>query len=47
VLCKDKNQSLVEITLPKDNAQIFAQKYQTMLPSKEALKKLLERYQQA
>lgn len=44
IVCKDKNQSLVEITLPKDNQQIFAQKYQTVLPSKDVLKALLEKY---
>lgn len=42
ILCKDKKQSIVEMTLPEDNTQIFASKYQTVLPSKEALKKLLE-----
>lgn len=42
ILCKDKNQSVVEMTLPEDNNQIFASKYQTVLPSKEELKKLLE-----
>lgn len=42
VLCKDKKESLVELTLPEDNEQIFASKYQTVLPSKETLKKLLE-----
>lgn len=41
LLCKDKKESLVEMTLPKDNKQIFASKYQTVLPSKEELKKLL------
>ncbi len=41
LLCADKNDSVVEITLPKDNNQIFASKYQTILPSKEVLKKLL------
>ncbi|BBO18785.1 conserved hypothetical protein [Candidatus Brocadia pituitae] len=38
----DKNKTLVEITLPKDNEQIFARKYQLYLPSKEELKKQLE-----
>ena len=33
---------MVEITLPKDNNQIFASKYQTYLPSKEELKRLIE-----
>lgn len=42
ILCKDKNQAVVEMTLPEDNTQIFASKYQTVLPSKEELKKLLE-----
>ena len=42
VLCKDKNNAVVEMTLPEDNSQIFASKYKTVLPSKEALQKLLE-----
>jgi predicted nuclease of restriction endonuclease-like (RecB) superfamily len=42
VLCKRKNETLVRITLPKENQQIFASKYQTVLPSKEQLKKLIE-----
>ena len=43
VLCKQKNDTLVEITLPENNEQIFASKYQTVLPSKEKLKELLRR----
>ncbi len=42
ILCKDKNDALVEITLPENNEQIFASKYLTVLPSKEELKKLIE-----
>ena len=42
VLCKDKNNAVVEMTLPENNTQIFASKYQTVLPSKEELKQLLE-----
>lgn len=42
VLCKDKNQSVVEMTMPEDNNQIFVSKYQTVLPSKEELQRLLE-----
>jgi predicted nuclease of restriction endonuclease-like (RecB) superfamily len=42
ILCKDKKDALVEITLPEDNEQIFASKYQTVLPSKNELKKLIE-----
>ncbi|MBF9254232.1 DUF1016 family protein [Pontibacter sp. 172403-2] len=41
ILCKEKNKALVEITLPKENNQIFASKYQTFLPSKEELKAVL------
>lgn len=42
ILCRDKNNAVVEMTLPEDNAQIFASKYETVLPSKEALQKLLQ-----
>jgi predicted nuclease of restriction endonuclease-like (RecB) superfamily len=42
ILCKEKNDTLVEITLPQDNTQIFASKYQTVLPSKEELRYLIE-----
>lgn len=42
ILCSDKNNAVVEMTLPEDNTQIFASKYETILPSKEALQKLLE-----
>lgn len=41
VLCKDKSKSIVEYTLPENNEQIFASKYQTVLPSKEELKSLI------
>ena len=43
VLCKDKKQSMVEMTLSENNNQIFASKYSTVLPSKEELKKLLDK----
>jgi predicted nuclease of restriction endonuclease-like (RecB) superfamily len=42
LLCTDKSDAMVEITLPENNNQIFASKYQTILPSKEELKKLIE-----
>lgn len=41
VLCKDKNNAVVEMTLPEDNRQIFASKYETVLPTKAELQKLL------
>jgi predicted nuclease of restriction endonuclease-like (RecB) superfamily len=42
ILCKDKKDAMVEITLPENNQQIFASKYQLILPGKEELKKLIE-----
>lgn len=42
IICKDKKDAVVEMTLPEDNNQIFASRYQTVLPSKEELKALLE-----
>jgi len=42
ILCKDRNKALVEITLPENNDQIFAGKYQLYLPSKEELKAQIE-----
>jgi len=39
---EDKNQTLVELTLPK-TSQVFASKYKTILPNKEELKKLIEK----
>ncbi len=42
IFYQDKNGTLVEITLPEDNEQIFASKYQTVLPSKEELKHLIK-----
>ena len=40
ILCKKKNDALVEITLPKE-ANIHAREYQLYLPSKEELRKKL------
>jgi len=42
VLCKDKKDAMVEMMLPEENNQIFAGRYQTVLPSKEQLKQALE-----
>lgn len=41
VLCKDKNQTLVEFTLPENNDQIYASRYQTILPDKQTFIQLL------
>ena len=40
-LSRDKENSVVEYTLPLNNNQIFAAKYEMVLPSKEELKKLI------
>lgn len=42
ILCRDKNNALVEVTLPEENRQIFASQYQTVLPSKEEFKHILQ-----
>ena len=42
LLCADKSDSIVKYTLPEENNQIFASKYQLYLPSEEELKKELE-----
>ncbi|MBN1340542.1 MAG: DUF1016 family protein [Bacteroidales bacterium] len=41
IVCKDKKDTVVEMTLPENNRQIYASKYQMYLPSKEELKKLI------
>jgi len=43
VLCKKKNEALVEITLPK-GANIHAREYQLYLPSKEELRQKLQEW---
>jgi len=40
ILCKMKNNALVELTLP-ENAKVYASEYQLYLPSKEELRKKL------
>ncbi len=42
ILCKQKSKVLVEITLPENNDQIFAQQYQTVLPNKQTFINLLK-----
>ena len=43
LLCQEKNDAVVKMTLP-ENSNIFASKYETVLPSKEELQKLLEEH---
>ncbi len=46
VLCADKSESVVKYTLPEDETQIFASKYELYLPSeKELLRELNQEYQ--
>ena len=42
IICKDKSDAVVEITLPKDNNTIFAKEYKLYLPSKASLKALIK-----
>ena len=42
IICNDKKDTLVEMTLPKDNEQIFASKYSMILPSKDDLMKIVQ-----
>jgi predicted nuclease of restriction endonuclease-like (RecB) superfamily len=43
VLCSDKNDAMVKITLPEDNQQILAARYQMYLPTEEELRAELAR----
>lgn len=43
VLCSDKNDAMVKITLPEDNQQIHASRYQLYLPTEQELREELER----
>ncbi len=43
VLCSDRNDAMVKITLPEDNEQIHASRYQLYLPTEEELRTELER----
>ena len=43
VLCSDKNDAMVRITLPDDNEQILTARYQMYLPTEEELRAELER----
>lgn len=42
ILCKEENHTVIEFTLPENNDQIFAKEYKALLPSKDALRKQLE-----
>jgi predicted nuclease of restriction endonuclease-like (RecB) superfamily len=43
VLCSDKNDAMVKITLPEDNQQILAARYQMYLPTEGELRAELEK----
>lgn len=42
ILCKNKEESVVKYTLPKDYNQIFTSKYKIYLPDKKELQQLME-----
>lgn len=41
IICREKNDTLVKMTLPQDNEQIFASKYEMILPTKDEIKRLI------
>ena len=43
LLCADKDDAIVEMTLPENNKRIFASKYLTVLPDKETLRSLVRK----
>lgn len=43
LLCADKDEAIVEMTLPKTKRQFFASKYLTVLPDKETLRALVKK----
>jgi hypothetical protein len=43
VLCSEKNDAMAKITLPEDNEQILAARYQMYLPTEDELREELER----
>lgn len=43
LLCADKENSMVEMTLPEDNTQVFASKYRLFLPTKKELLEQISR----
>jgi predicted nuclease of restriction endonuclease-like (RecB) superfamily len=47
VLCSEKNDAMAKITLPEDNEQILAARYQMYLPTEEELRVELEREREA
>lgn len=44
ILCKEKDDFVIEYTLPENNNQIFAKEYKLYLPNKKELQQLLEQY---
>lgn len=44
ILCKEKNDFVVEYSLPENNQQIFPKEFLLYLPNKEELKQILSKY---
>ncbi|MFX1708258.1 PDDEXK nuclease domain-containing protein [Chitinophaga sp. CC14] len=42
IICKDKSDAVIEITLPENNRTIFAKEYKLYLPTKAELKRIVE-----
>jgi hypothetical protein len=43
ILCSDKDETVVHYSVLKDNKQLFASKYRTLLPTEEELAAEIER----
>lgn len=43
ILCTDKSETMVKYSVLKENQQIFASKYKTVLPTEEELARMIER----
>jgi hypothetical protein len=43
ILCADKDETIVQYSVLKENEQLFASKYRTILPSEEELVRELEK----
>ena len=42
IICKEKNDTLVKMTLPENNQHIFANRYMTVISWKEGWKKVVD-----
>jgi hypothetical protein len=46
ILCAEKDETIVKYSVLKDNKQLFASKYKTVLPTEEELAAMISREKQ-